>query len=237
MANEKQNKIEKIIEYFNKAEINISHKMAEKFECLTEFMLEYNEKVNLTAIKDFDDIIIKHYIDSVLPIKLTEIPLNSSIIDVGTGAGFPSIPMMIYRSDLNFTLCDSLNKRCTYLKLACEKLGLNPEIIHSRSEDLGRKTREKFDFSIARAVASMPVLSEYCIPFVKVGGKFIAMKSVNEEIGAAENSIKLLGGKVENNITYTLPNGDNRLLVLVKKISQTPPKYPRPSSVIAKKPL
>lgn len=227
----------RILELFDSAKLSATEELAEKLVFLTDFMLDYNEKVNLTAIKEFDEVIIKHYIDSILPLTLTDIPLNSTIIDVGTGAGFPSIPMMLYRSDLKFTLCDSLNKRCTYLQLVCEKLGLNPEIIHARSEELGRKQREAYDCATARAVAAMPVLTEFCLPFVKVGGKFLAMKSVNENIKDAANAVKLLGGKITSELTYSLPNGDKRLLAVVEKISQTPPKYPRASGVIAKKPL
>ena len=135
------------------------------------------------------------------------------------------------------TLCDSLKKRCIYLEQACEKLGIKARIVHARSEELGRKERECYDIACARAVAALPVLTEYCLPFVKVGGNFAALKSVNEDANSAENAIKLLGGKFEKVIDYSLPNGDARRLVLIKKVSQTPTKYPRSSANISKKPL
>ena len=230
-------RIKFVIEQFAAAGIEISEEQAEKYVRLCDFMVEYNQNVNLTAITEFSEVVLKHFVDSVLPFTMVEIKQGASFIDVGTGAGFPSIPLLIFRPDLKGTLCDSLQKRCTYLELACEKIGVKAEIIHARSEELGRKRRECFDFATARAVAAMPVLSEYCIPFVKQGGLFVALKSVNEDVGSAESAIKLLGGKIEKITDYKLPNGDDRRLVLVKKISQTPTKFPRSSANISKKPL
>lgn len=202
-----------------------------------EFMVEYNKNVNLTSITEFEEVVQKHFIDSILPFTMIKIPEGARFIDVGTGAGFPALPLLICRPDLNGTLCDSLQKRCVYLEKVCDKIGVKAEIIHARSEELGRKRREQYDFSTARAVSAMPVLSEYCIPFVKTGGYFVALKSVNEDISAAENAVKLLGGKIEQITDYKLPNGDDRRLVLVKKISHTPTKYPRSTANISKKPL
>lgn len=230
-------RIEFISEKFSAAGLSITEKQAEQYNALCLFLVEYNEKVNLTAITEFSEIVTKHFVDSVLPFSMITLPQGASFIDVGTGAGFPALPLLIFRPDLRGTLCDSLQKRCTYLELACEKIGISAEIIHARSEELGRKKRECFDFATARAVAAMPVLTEYCLPFVRVGGTFAALKSVNEDISAAENAIKLLGGKIESITDYKLPNGDDRRLVLVKKISQTPTKYPRNSGIIQKKPL
>ena len=156
---------------------------------------------------------------------------------MGTGAGFPSLPLLIVRPDLKGTLCDSLGKRCTYLEMALGKVGVNAEVIHARGEELGRKRREQYDYATARAVAALPVLTELCLPFVKVGGRFVALKSVNEEVKAAENSVKQLGGKLDKMLDYKLPNGDGRRLVIIKKISQTPTKYPRSYANITKKPL
>lgn len=230
-------RIKFIIDAFTSAGISIDEKQAQQYETLCNFMVEYNQNVNLTSITEFEEVIVKHFIDSVLPFSMFEVKEGTSFIDVGTGAGFPSLPLLIYRPDLNATLCDSLQKRCIYLDLACKKIGVRAEIIHARSEELGRKKRECFDIATARAVASMPVLSEYCIPFVKEDGVFAALKSVNEDISLANNAVKLLGGKIEQIKDYKLPNGDDRRLVLVRKISQTPTKYPRNSGNIAKKPL
>lgn len=230
-------RIKFVIDQFGAAGIKISEEQADKYVRLCDFMVEYNQNVNLTAITDFSEVVLKHFVDSVLPFTMVEIKQGASYIDVGTGAGFPSIPLLIFRPDLKGTLCDSLQKRCIYLELACQKIGVKAEIIHARSEELGRKRRECFDFATARAVAAMPVLSEYCIPFVKQGGLFIALKSVNEDVGSAEPAIKQLGGKIERITDYKLPNGDDRRLVLVKKISQTPTKFPRSSANISKKPL
>lgn len=231
------NRIEYIISRFSEAEITLSEKQAEQLTILCDFMTEYNENVNLTAITEFEEVVAKHFVDSVLPFTMLEIPQGASFIDVGTGAGFPGLPLLIWRPDLRGTLCDSLRKRCDYLKLACEKTGITAEIVHSRSEELGRTRREQYDISTARAVAAMPVLAEYCIPFVKVGGVFAALKSTNEDMAPAERAIELLGGRLEEVRDYSLPNGDSRRLAVVKKVSQTPTKYPRSSANISKKPL
>jgi len=227
----------KIIEAFKSAEIGISERQAEQFRALYEFMIEYNRNVNLTSITEFDDVGMKHFVDSVLPFTMLELDETASFIDVGTGAGFPSLPLLIMFPKLKGTLCDSLGKRCTYLELACGKIGVSAEIIHARGEELGRKRRGQYDLATARAVAALPVLAELCLPFVKVGGEFVALKSVNEDTSAAQNAVKLLGGKQKISLDYKLPNGDDRRLVVVKKISQTPTKYPRSYANITKKPL
>lgn len=226
-----------IIEQFAAAGITIDEQKAEKLEKLCDFMVEYNKNVNLTSITEFSEVVVKHFVDSVLPFTMFELKEGASFIDVGTGAGFPSLPLLICRPDLNGTLCDSLNKRCVYLETACAHLDIKARVVHARSEELGRKERERYDIACARAVAALPVLTEYCLPFVKVGGTFAALKSVNEDAAAADNALKLLGGKIGEVRDYSLPNGDARRLVLVKKVSQTPTKYPRNSANIAKKPL
>ncbi len=228
---------EYIIEAFGAAGIEIDAEKAKKLAELSEFMVEYNKNVNLTAITDFKEIVEKHFIDSILPFTSLKIAENSSFIDVGTGAGFPSLPLLIWRDDLKGTLCDSLQKRCVYLEKACEKLGIKAEIVHARAEELGRERREKYDFATARAVSAMPVLTEFCLPFVKKDGLFIALKSVNEDTKSAENAIKTLGGRLEEVRDYALPSGDKRRIMIVKKISQTPTKYPRSFANISKKPL
>ncbi len=230
-------RIEYVIAEFQRAGITISAEQAEKYVRLCDFMVEYNKNVNLTAITDFEDVVMKHFVDSVLPFTMVEIVQGSSFIDVGTGAGFPSLPLLIYRPDLKGTLCDSLNKRCVYLEKVCSQLAIRAEVVHARSEELGRRRRERYDFATARAVAAMPVLMEYCMPFVKVGGRFIALKSVNEDMSCAENASKLLGGGKPAVIDYKLPNNDDRRLVITEKISQTSTKYPRNSANISKKPL
>lgn len=228
---------EYVREAFLAAGIEISMEKAEKLAALSEFMLEYNKNVNLTRITDFKEVVEKHFIDSVLPFSRLNIPEKSCFIDVGTGAGFPSLPLLIWREDLKGTLCDSLQKRCVYLEKACEKIGIRAEIVHARGEELGRQRREKYDFSTARAVAALPVLTELCLPFVKVGGRFVALKSVNEDANSALSAIKALGGELERVEDYKLPGGDDRRVILVKKISQTATKYPRSYANIQKKPL
>ncbi|MGN0697954.1 MAG: 16S rRNA (guanine(527)-N(7))-methyltransferase RsmG [Ruminiclostridium sp.] len=230
-------KIEFILNEFNKCDIKLSTEQAEKFVKLYEFLVEYNQNVNLTAITDFEEVVIKHFVDSVLPFTMADIKENSSFIDVGTGAGFPSIPLMIVRPDFKGTLLEALNKRCVFLEKACELVGIKANVVHGRAEDYAKEKRECFDFATARAVAAMPVVSEYCMPYVKTGGKFIALKSVNEDIEQSKNAIKILGGKITEVKDYTITNGDNRRLFVVEKISQTPTKYPRNPSMIKKKPL
>ncbi|MDE7361878.1 MAG: 16S rRNA (guanine(527)-N(7))-methyltransferase RsmG [Oscillospiraceae bacterium] len=227
----------RIIEVFGGAGIRMSERQAEQFRILFEFMVEYNKNVNLTSITEFEDVIMKHFVDSVLPFTMVEFDKAASFIDVGTGAGFPSLPLLIMFPTLKGTLCDSLGKRCSYLELACDKIGVKAEVIHARGEELGRKRRELYDIATARAVAALPVLTELCLPFVKVGGRFIALKSVNEDVSAAANAIGRIGGELEKCVDYDLPNGDSRRLVVVKKISQTPTKYPRSYANITKKPL
>lgn len=226
-----------IIEEFLRAGITITERQAEQFQTLFEFMVEYNKNVNLTSITEFQDVIIKHFIDSVLPFYMLGISGEETFIDVGTGAGFPALPLLICFPGLRGTLCDSLKKRCVYLEQACVKIGAETEIIHARGEELAQKRREQYDIATARAVAALPVLTELCLPFVKVGGRFIALKSPNEDSDAAKNAIKLLGGKLVRAEDYKLPNGDGRRVIVAEKISQTPTKYPRSYANITKKPL
>ena len=231
------NRAKFVIDRFGNAGIELTDEKAEKLVKLCDFMVEYNKNINLTAITEFEEVVEKHFIDSILPFTMIDIQKNSSFVDIGTGAGFPSLPLIIWREDLRGTLVDSLEKRCVYLRKVCEMLGINAEIIHARGEELGRIRREEFDFACARAVAALPVLSEYCVPFVKVGGYFMALKSVNEDPNDAEDALKELAAKLEKSVDYNLPNGDMRRLVIIKKVRQTPTKYPRSSANIKKKPL
>lgn len=223
---------------FKKYELDLPSEVYGKLEIYADFLVKYNENVNLTAITDVREIFVKHFLDSILLLKYVDIPSNSSIIDVGTGAGFPSVPMKIYRPDLKITLLDSLNKRINFLQQLCEMTQIDAEFIHGRAEDYGKESqyREKFDFSCARAVANLSVLSEYCIPFVKIGGYFLSMKGPNEIIDESNKAVELLGGKIKSDIQYSLEN-DTRRIIAIEKISQTPTKYPRNSSQIKKKPL
>ena len=204
-------------EKFSQCGIELSREAYEKFDIYAQFLVEYNEKVNLTAITEPMEVLCKHFIDSACLLKYADIKSDSSIIDVGTGAGFPSVPLKILRPDIKLTLLDSLNKRIDFLKQM-------PEY------------REKYDYSCARAVANLSTLSELCIPFVKVGGSFISMKGPNEDVSRGTNAIELLGGIVENIADYSLFD-EQRRIITVKKISQTPIKYPRNSAQIKKKEL
>lgn len=230
-------KIEYILKEFSKCNIALSQEQGEKLLKLYDFLVEYNEKVNLTAITDFEEVVVKHFVDSILPFSKLSIDKGASFIDVGTGAGFPSIPLLIYRPDLEGTLLEALNKRCVFLEAACELVGVKAKVVHGRAEDYAKDNREQFDIATARAVAAMPVLCEYCLPYVKAGGRFVALKSVNENYDESENAIKILGGKTEQILDYEITNGDSRRLFVIKKISQTPTKYPRNPSMIKKKPL
>ena len=234
-----------ILEYKNLAEIfsdygfDVTSEQYRKLETYAKMLVEWNEKMNLTAITDSEGITIKHFLDSVLPLNRLDVPHGASIIDVGTGAGFPGLPMKMLRPDIRLTLLDSLNKRVDFLRAVCEGTETEADCIHLRAEDGGRdpKYREQFDIATARAVAAMPVLSEYCLPFVKVGGTFAALKGPGEDLSSAESAIKLLGGELSEVVEYALPGGDKRVLIVVSKVKETPEKYPRNSGQIKKKPL
>lgn len=204
-------------------------------------LMEWNEKINLTAIKKPEEIVTKHFVDSLTLLAALKIPEQAKIIDVGTGAGFPGIPVKILRPDLDVTLLDSLNKRLNFLLAAGEALGLENRCVHARAEEAGRQEehREQYEVATARAVAHLRELSEYCLPLVRTGGTFAAMKSgeIETELEEAEKAIRLLGGKVKEVRRFTLKDGSGRSIVLIKKISQTSPKYPRPHAKIAKNPL
>lgn len=221
--------------------ITLEEGMLQEFQTYSDLLVEWNQKINLTAITEPEKIAILHFLDSVLLLKEGKVPQNARLIDVGTGAGFPGIPVKIVRKDVQLTLLDSLNKRLIFLKELCEQLQLPVELVHARAEEGGVKPelREKFDVATARAVAALPLLCEYCLPFVKVGGYFLAMKGPNceEEIQNSHKALGILGGKLEKVHTYQLPDGSARTLLLIKKIAHTGPKYPRCSAKIAKSPL
>lgn len=228
-----------ILSEFESAGIPLTAEQAARLSVLAEFMLAYNKNVNLTRITAPKEIAEKHYLDSILPLTMANVPRGTKCADVGTGAGFPALPMMIYRPDLIFMLIDSLGKRITYLELACGRLGIAAELLHARGEEAARepKLRESFGFVTARAVAALNILCEYCLPFVAVGGTFAALKGADDETDRAAKAIEALGGEIEKIEKYSLPSGDRRSLVLIKKKKPTPSRYPRAGGVITKKPL
>lgn len=218
-------------ERFSLLGILVTEPMIEKFEKYFEMLIEYNNNINLTAITEKNDVYIKHFIDSVLPYK--QFKKGASVCDVGSGAGFPAIPLKIVRPDLKLLLVDCLEKRVNFLKKLVEELGLEDvKVIHARAEDVGRdfNHREGYDYAVSRGVAKLNTLSEYCIPLVRIGGKVLAYKSVDieEEIGNAINAITELGGTLDEVLKIDIPNTDiTRKIVVIRKDDATPNKYPR----------
>ena len=213
----------------------------ERFDLYAQKMCDWNEKINLTAITDPREICVKHFADSLSVLAKVEIPQGAKLIDVGTGAGFPGLALKIARPDLRVTLLDSTKKKLTVLEDISQTLELEVELLHKRAEEAGQSGdyREKFDIATARAVANLAVLSEYCLPFVRVGGRFLAMKSAKtqEELTGAKKAIGLLGGKVQTIHTLHLETAGERTIIELKKTSPTPAPYPRPSAKIARFPL
>ena len=207
-----------------------------------EKVLEWNEKINLTSIVDKNEFIIKHFCDSLSVLASVKIKHRAKVIDIGTGAGFPGVPMKIARPDINLTLLDSLNKRIRFLdEVVLTSDNLKSETIHGRAEDYSKKTeyREKYDIAVSRAVANLAALTEYCLPFVKIGGYFISMKGpeYKEELDKAIKAIEILGGELEEVVSLTLPDGSIRNIIKIKKVNNTPTKYPRRGVKINKSPL
>ncbi|NLP34179.1 MAG: 16S rRNA (guanine(527)-N(7))-methyltransferase RsmG [Clostridiales bacterium] len=222
--------------------IELSDHQKQQFIRYYELLISWNKVMNLTAITDFSEVILKHFIDSLSIVKIIS-PNGKKIIDVGTGAGFPGIPIKIAFPETQIVLLDSLNKRIKFLNEIIQLLELkNIEAIHGRAEDYGKNIeyREKFDLCVSRAVANLSSLSEYCIPFVRLNGSFISYKSgkASEEIDAALHAIKTLGGKITATTDFLLPNTDmDRTLVSIQKIKSTPKKYPRAAGKPSKEPL
>jgi len=223
--------------------INLTDQQKFQFERYFELLVEWNEKINLTAITEKEEVYLKHFYDSIAPI-LQGLIENQEIklLDIGAGAGFPSLPMKILYPQLDVTIIDSLNKRINFLQLLAEELDLEGvHFYHGRAEDFAQDKhfRAQFDIVTARAVARMQVLSELTIPYLKVGGKLLALKASNapEELTEAKNALTLLFSKVEDNISYTLPNGDPRYITVVDKKKETPNKYPRKAGMPNKRPL
>ena len=221
----------------------LTDRQKEQYERYFELLVEWNEKINLTAITEKDEVYLKHFYDSIAPI-LQGLIENQPIrlLDIGAGAGFPSLPMKILFPELDVTIIDSLNKRINFLHLLAEELGLSGvHFYHGRAEDFAQDKafRAQFDIVTARAVARMQVLSELTIPYLKVGGRLLALKASNapEELEEAKNALNLLFSKVGDNLQYELPNGDPRYITLVEKKKETPNKYPRKAGMPNKRPL
>ncbi len=237
--------IEKFEEIFNnhlkEIGIELQRKQIEKFYKYMNLLLEWNEKINLTAITEPEEVILKHFVDSLTISKYIE--KGSKLVDMGTGAGFPGIPLKILREDIEITLADSLNKRINFLNEVIKELKLkNIQTVHTRAEEFGKnkKYRENFDIATSRAVANLSTLSEYLIPLVRINGKAICMKGseIKEELETAKKAIEILGGKIEQEESFNLPNSDmKRNVIIIKKAKNTPAKYPRKPGMPAKEPI
>lgn len=236
-------KTDRFLKSLEKLNIHLNEKQVYQFMKYYEMLIETNKVMNLTAITDFDEVIDKHFVDSLALIQAIDLNKELKVIDVGTGAGFPGIPLKIAFPELDILLLDSLNKRIHFLDQVISELGLeNIQTIHGRAEDFGKNPlyREKFDLCVSRAVANLSTLSEYCVPFVKVDGYFISYKSgkVQEELDASRHAVDILGGKVEKCLNYVLADTDmERSLVVIHKLKPTKKAYPRKAGKPSKEPL
>lgn len=231
----------KLTDAFEKLNIPFDNEMIEKYRIYMEGIIAWNEKINLTAITDHDDFITKHFVDSVLCYHFDEYINAESVIDVGTGAGFPGIPLAILSEDKQFVLADSLNKRLRVINDVAEQAGIdNIETVHGRAEELAKngKYRQQFDVCVSRAVANLAVLAEYCLPFIRKGGYLLAYKGpdAENEVKAAEKAIKVLGGKLRRIESVSL-DGYHHNIAVIEKIKDTPAKYPRKAGTPAKEPI
>ena len=231
---------ELFIEEIHKLGIEVTEEKLNKLDKYYDLLIEWNEKINLTAITKKEDVYLKHFYDSLTLIKGYDLTKKIKVCDVGTGAGFPGIVLKIFFDNLDITLVDALNKRITFLNTVIGELNLkNIQAVHSRAEEFAKNNIEEFDLITSRAVAKLNVLNELCIPMLKIGGYFIPMKAnIDEELEKSKNSIKILNSNIENIITFNLPiEGSIRNLVIIKKISKTDNKYPRKFDQIKKKEL
>ena len=221
--------------------VSLSEDQLDLFDTYATLLVEWNQKINLTSIVDPAEIVTKHFEDCLSFLNFVFISQGATVIDVGTGGGFPGMVLKIARPDIQLTLLDSLNKRINFLNLVSHDLDLEVNAVHFRAEEaaINRQFREQFDIACARAVSNLRSLAEYCIPFVKVGGQFVSMKgpAITEELTSARPGIGTLGGKVASVYEYVLSDGSGRSLVCIDKIRETPPQFPRSSAKIQKKPL
>lgn len=232
---------EKLISGAKKAGVKVGKEQADSFQAYMELLLAWNEKINLTAITDPEEIVEKHFVDSLSVLAACTIKQGAKVIDVGTGAGFPGIPMKIMRPDIQLTLLDSLQKRLVFLGEVCQHLGVESQRIHKRAEEAGldKKMREQYDLVVARAVAPLPILCEYCLPLVKMKGYFVAMKGpgAEQELADAQNALQILGGDEVELVPVEDFGAGERNLIVVRKKSFTPKGYPRHGGTITKHPL
>ena len=235
--------MESLINDLKEFNIDLSEKQLHQFLEYYELLVEWNSFMNLTGITKYEEVVQKHFVDSLALCKAIDVSNVTNIIDIGTGAGFPGVPLKIAYPHLKVTLLDSLQKRIKFLNEVVAQLGLeNVETIHGRAEDFAKPSmkRETYDVCVSRAVANLASLSEYCLPYVKVGGYFVPYKSgkVDEELEESKKAVFLLGGKIEEEVKFNLPDSDiSRSLIKIKKISATPKKYPRKSGLATKEPI
>ena len=232
---------DKFIEEANKINIVFTELQLEQFRMYFEMLVEKNKVMNLTGITEWDEVLEKHFLDSISLIRAIDLIQCLTVMDMGTGAGFPGIPLKIAFPNLQVTLADSLNKRVLFLQEVIDELKLEGiEAIHGRAEDLARdkKYRESYDLSVSRAVANLSTLSEYCLPFVKIGGQFISYKSgeIDEEVAASKSAVFLLGGKIKETVKFELGES-GRSFIIIDKVKGTPKTYPRKAGTPSKKPL
>lgn len=211
----------------------------ERFELLAQMLVDWNTRVNLTAITEPNEIVVKHFLDSLSPLAHIDMQQGARVIDVGCGAGFPGLPILIARPDIKITFLDSIEKKLKFIEGFLSEAGLFGETLHNRAEIIGQQAehREQYDFAFTRAVAPLNILAEYCVPLVKTGGVYISMKGAESEAEAGRNAVLETGGEIERVISLKLPNEDSRNLIMIKKVSQTPTKYPRKSKKINTAPL
>lgn len=232
---------DKFLDELHKISITLSEKQLEQFRMYYEMLVEKNKVMNLTGITEWEEVLEKHFLDSISLIRAVDLTQNLEVMDMGTGAGFPGLPLKIAFPNLKVTLADSLNKRVNFLQEVIDALELTDiEAIHGRAEDLARDKnyREHYDLAVSRAVANLSTLSEYCLPFVKLGGQFVSYKSgaCEEEVAASKSAVFLLGGKITDVVKFELGES-GRSFIVIDKVKGTPKDYPRKAGTPAKKPL